>query len=52
LNGEIFYGLREAKILIERWRVHYKTIRPHSALGYQPPAPESIVPIDQRPAMH
>ena len=42
LNGEIFYTLREAQVLIERWRVHYNTIRPHSALGYRPPAPEII----------
>jgi transposase InsO family protein len=41
LNGEIFYTLQEAKILIERWRVHYNTVRPHSALGYRPPAPEA-----------
>ena len=37
LNGEIFYSLREAQILIERWRHHYNTVRPHSALGYRPP---------------
>ena len=52
LNGEVFYTLREAQILIERWRRHYNTVRPHSALGYRPPAPESIVSIDQRPTMH
>ena len=52
LNGEVFYSLREAQILIEKWRRHYKTVRPHSALGYRPPAPESIVPIDQRPTLH
>ena len=34
LNGEIFYSLREAQVLIERWRHHYNTVRPHSALGY------------------
>lgn len=34
LNGEIFYSLREAQIIIERWRIHYNTKRPHSALGY------------------
>ena len=44
LNGEIFYTLREAKVLIERWRQHYNTLRPHSALGYRPPAPETIAP--------
>ncbi|WP_394196059.1 IS3 family transposase [Litoreibacter albidus] len=52
LNGEIFYSLREAQIIIERWRNHYNTKRPHSALGYRPPAPEAIVPMDQRPIMH
>ena len=44
LNGEIFYNLTEAKVLIERWRNHYNTIRPHSALGYRPPAPQTILP--------
>ncbi len=52
LNGEIFYSLREAQILIERWRHHYNTVRPHSALGYRPPAPESIITVDQNPTMH
>ena len=52
LNGEVFYTLKEAQIIIEQWRRHYNTIRPHSALGYRPPAPETIIPIDQRPAMH
>jgi len=44
LNGEIFYTLREAKVLVERWRVHYNTRRPHSSLGYRPPAPEATLP--------
>ena len=52
LNGELFYTLKEAQILIEQWRIHYNTIRPHSALGYRSPAPQSIVPIDQRPTIH
>ena len=39
LNGEIFYSLREAQVAIEQWRTHYNTKRPHSALGYRPPAP-------------
>ena len=52
LNGEIFYSLREAQILIEEWRKHYNTKRPHSALGYRPPVPEAIVQMDQRPIMH
>jgi transposase InsO family protein len=43
LNGEIFYSLKEAKTVIEAWRRHYNTIRPHSSLGYQPPAPEALV---------
>ena len=41
LNGETFETMREAKVLIERWRVNYNTIRPHSALGYQPSAPDT-----------
>lgn len=44
LNGEIFTTLYEAKVLIERWRRHYNAIRPHSSLGYRPPAPETILP--------
>ena len=52
LNGEIFYSLREAQIIIESWRKHYNTKRPHSALGYRPPAPGAIIPMDQRPIMH
>jgi len=48
LNGEIFYTLKEAQILIEMWRKEYNTIRPHSSLGYRPPAPEAImVPTTQ-----
>jgi transposase InsO family protein len=39
LNGEIFFSLLEAKVIIEQWRVHYNTKRPHSALGYKAPAP-------------
>ena len=41
LNGEIFYTLREARVLIEMWRRHYNQVRPHSSLGYRPPAPEA-----------
>lgn len=41
LNGELFYTLYEAQIIIERWRRQYNTCRPHSALGYRPPAPET-----------
>ena len=39
LNGEIFYSLKEAQVLAERWRIYYNTERPHSSLGYRPPAP-------------
>ena len=39
LNGEIFYSLKEAQVVIKQWRVQYNTLRPHSALGYRPPAP-------------
>ena len=52
LNCKIFYSLKEAQIVIEEWRKHYNTVRPHSALGYRPPAPETIVPMDRRLAMH
>lgn len=43
LNGEIFYTLAEAKVVIEGWRRHYNTLRPHSSLGYRPPAPEVVL---------
>ena len=43
LKREIFYTLSEAKVLIERWRRLYNTVRPHSSLGYRPPAPETMV---------
>ena len=42
LNGEIFYTLREAQVIIERWRREYNTFRPHSSLGYRPPAPDTV----------
>lgn len=45
LNGEIFYSLNEAKTVIEQWRKHYNTIRPHSSLGYRPPAPQTMNPF-------
>jgi putative transposase len=49
LNGEIFYTLKEAQILIERWRREYNTVRPHSALGYRPPSPEAIAVTPRDP---
>ena len=55
LNGEIFYSLKEARVVIEQWRKHYNTIRPHSSLGYRPPAPQTSspypTPLDQAAAM-
>ena len=68
LDGEIFYSLKEARIIVESWRRHYNTERPHGSLGYKPPAPEVFVPaltqtrskvqptsqinLVQRPTMH
>jgi putative transposase len=43
LNMEVFNTLLEARVLIEQWRVHYNTVRPHSSLGYRPPAPEVLL---------
>jgi transposase InsO family protein len=43
LNGEIFDTLLEAQVVIERWRKEYNTLRPHSSLGYLPPAPEAVL---------
>ena len=40
LNQEIFFSLKEAQIVIEQWRNQYNTIRPHSSIGYRPPAPQ------------
>ncbi len=44
LNRELFDTLLEAQVWVERWRQEYNTFRPHSALGYRPPAPEAIEP--------
>jgi putative transposase len=46
LDGEIFYSLNEARVVIESWRRHYNTVRPHASLGYRPPAPEVFVPAN------
>ena len=43
LNGELFFTLREAQILIEQWHHEYNHLRPHSSLGGRPPAPETLV---------
>lgn len=45
LNGEIFYTLLEAKVMVEKWRKHFITKRPHSSLGYRPPVPETVRPM-------
>jgi putative transposase len=50
LNGEIFYSLKEAQIVIEKWRVEYNTKWPHSALGYRPPAPAACSPWGVNPS--
>ena len=49
LNGELFYTLREAQVLIDQWRVFYNTKRPHSSLGYRPPAPETKITDQELP---
>lgn len=48
LNGEIFYSLAEARVIIETWRRHFNTVRPHASLGYRAPAPEVFVPALER----
>jgi transposase InsO family protein len=50
LDGEIFYSLGEARVVIEGWRRHYNAVRPHSSLGYRPPAPEAVAPSARPPA--
>jgi transposase InsO family protein len=44
LNGEKFDTVLEAQVLVENWRRHYNAVRPHSSLGYRPPAPEAVQP--------
>jgi len=44
LNGEIFYSLAEARVIIEGWRRHFNAVRPHASLGYRAPAPEVFLP--------
>ena len=55
LNGELFYSLKEAQVVIEKWRIHYNIKRPHSSFGYRPPAPLTIAPkhiaLDERSNM-
>jgi len=52
LNGEIFYSLKEAHVVIEKWRVEYNTKRPHSALGYRSPAPAASSPPGDQIQLH
>ena len=49
LKREIFSSLREAQVVIGAWRAHYNRIRPHSALGYRPPAPAALAIAQQLP---
>ena len=53
LNGELFYSLKEARVVVGEWVKHYNHVRPHSALGYRPPAPQTQVPkiIHNQPIM-
>ena len=54
LNGEIFYSLKEARVMIEKWRRHYNQKRPNSSLGYRPPAPPAYSdtkPLEMKSAM-
>jgi len=52
LNGQTFYRLKEAQIIIEQVKRHYNTKRLHSALGYRSPVPEASVPMDRTLVMH
>ena len=52
LNGGLFYTLKEAQEIIEQWRKHYNTIRPHSSLNWRPPTPEGKIPVDQIQALN
>ena len=52
LSGELLYTLKEVQILTERWRIHYNMVRPHSSLGGQPPAPETLRPVAVQVNIH
>ena len=51
LDGEVFYTLLEVRVLTERYRRTYNRVRPHSSLGYRPPAPEALLPADPVPVL-
>jgi transposase InsO family protein len=52
LDREVVDTMYETKVLVERWRKEYNTVRPHSALNYRPPAPEAIVPVSELERMN
>lgn len=52
LNVEIFDTILEAKVLIERWRLEYNHVRPHSSRGYKPPAPETVIPSEPKTILY
>jgi transposase InsO family protein len=45
LNRELFYSLAEARHLVEAWRQHFNQVRPYSSLGYRPPPPAVVLPL-------
>jgi len=49
LDREVFYAMLEVRVLTERYRRTYNQVRPHSSLGYRPPAPEALLPADPVP---
>ena len=51
LDREVFYTLLEVRVLTERYRRTYNQVRPHSSLGYRPPAPEALLPADPVPVL-
>ena len=51
LDREAFDTLKESQVLVERWRRYYNTVRPHSSLGYRPPAPEAVMPWSDQQAL-
>ena len=51
LDREVFYTLLEVRVLTERYRRTYNRVRPHSSLGYRPPAPEALFPADPVPVL-
>ena len=51
LDREIFYTLREAQVLTGEYKQTYNRIRPHNSLGYRPPAPAAILPVEPDPAL-